>query len=628
MPIRAECGHCRKAFAAPDRFAGKTVACPSCRAPIAITDPDSGGLADLLDDVIPVAATHHEKYAVEQPAPRPRTTPVRSQATRANSQTAVKKLLAILGGIITAIAAFGGIIAFLVNGGFPGLFDNPVQRYQKITDEGVATFDSLLDVHMKIHTADEARAAAPGITDKWNQFLRIADEDQAFRKKKYRLRDIEKMKQISRDTEKRVSSTAERLGLRIGMLCVQGEAGRIVVQAIPDGVGKWAPPLAQLKAEVMRIPPSQPPPGPLANPSSGAPLSSLLTPSEPASLPAPASSEVTTPTVPSPPAPTPIVPQTEFQRKAEWALRRKHSGEAADYLRADILTKDDRAIVDQLRWCPGLKRPALNLFWGIGIEPIVLPASNHLPDSTPNFRDIPFDLRKFARSPRMRLYPFAQREMEKILGPMLDSLLKGLQERVSDGRFGIWQSVETKADSVRDLVGVMLTTVCPQAEQLEIARNQGMDVLLLARVERKVAVMKRGAGTARLTLRLFDVLSGKLIWESAPLSSTEAGADIQKADRFVETFFVKVDEILTLRDLPNVKSAAVPKRVAKIAESEPEAALCALAEIRYYVCKGLLETDLAIPHYQKLLGVDPGTGFASESVDERRKAVEHLLEAN
>ena len=57
MPIRVECGHCRKAFAAPDRFAGKAVACPSCRAPIAITGPDSGGRADLWDGVIPVAAT-------------------------------------------------------------------------------------------------------------------------------------------------------------------------------------------------------------------------------------------------------------------------------------------------------------------------------------------------------------------------------------------------------------------------------------------------------------------------------------------------------------------------------------------------------------------------------------------
>src|SRR5688572_29659708 len=66
MPIRVECGSCHKAFAAPDKYAGKTVKCPGCSSPISIASPDivpSNSLASLLDDFIPDTAS------VSQPSP-------------------------------------------------------------------------------------------------------------------------------------------------------------------------------------------------------------------------------------------------------------------------------------------------------------------------------------------------------------------------------------------------------------------------------------------------------------------------------------------------------------------------------------------------------------------------------
>lgn len=50
-PIRAECGNCRKSFAAPGNYAGKLVKCPACGAKISIPSPGSTpSLASLLDD--------------------------------------------------------------------------------------------------------------------------------------------------------------------------------------------------------------------------------------------------------------------------------------------------------------------------------------------------------------------------------------------------------------------------------------------------------------------------------------------------------------------------------------------------------------------------------------------------
>lgn len=79
MPIRVACGKCQKQFAAPDRLAGKTVACPACKSPIQIAapEPELPSILDLLDDSIATSPVHQ---AVAVPTTsRLMTRPVASQ---------------------------------------------------------------------------------------------------------------------------------------------------------------------------------------------------------------------------------------------------------------------------------------------------------------------------------------------------------------------------------------------------------------------------------------------------------------------------------------------------------------------------------------------------------------------
>jgi hypothetical protein len=57
-----------------------------------------------------------------------------------------------------------------------------------------------------------------------------------------------------------------------------------------------------------------------------------------------------------------------LKEEADEAIRAGDEKAAFDYLYASIVAGEDEELVQEYRWCGGLRRPALGVRWGVGVE--------------------------------------------------------------------------------------------------------------------------------------------------------------------------------------------------------------------------------------------------------------------
>ncbi len=159
----------------------------------------------------------------------------------------------------------------------------------------------------------------------------------------------------------------------------------------------------------------------------------------------------------------------KYRDRARFALSLGDTRTGAAYLRADLVTSDDRSIIDGVLWSPALKRPMMLLQWGFGVEARNLPGAG------------PANLR-----PPGGLPPLARRNLETdrklaeelivLTGEIGLWLAQGLQIRVDSGSFGDWGQESRRARLEHR--GIVLLETAPVETLLAMAKAEHLDVLM------------------------------------------------------------------------------------------------------------------------------------------------------
>ena len=413
------------------------------------------------------------------------------------------------------------------------------------------------------------------------------------------------------------------LGGVLGMAAVN-KAAATTVATTPGDSGEDVSPAPQ-PAD------SQPDPMPAPTPDSSQPAPEPTpdsnTPTPESTTPTP-EGEPTTPTpvtVPEPIVPA-VPPEPKFppglQGDAQRAFHEGRIEDGKNYLRAALLSSDDKSLWNNVRWYPGLGRPAIGLRWGIALQmaetPPMLPRGDGAsqPNPTPQGEGPPAGLGENPLAASDELS-----ELRKFTGDFGPKLMEALPKSTLNRLLGpLGEGVQ--APQGPQFVG--LGTDLGQVQSM--ARQQGVDMLLVAVIVFKV--YNRGMD-AQLTLRLIDVATEKRLWTSKQLNSNQVKAAINKGQNpFGETINSLTDYLehhfqpLDKPDLDNVK---IRQRADAVAREETASPLPALVELRYYQLQGLITPLQAETSYQRIVEIENASLLADGSAEERRRVIERFL---
>lgn len=380
-------------------------------------------------------------------------------------------------------------------------------------------------------------------------------------------------------------------------------------------------------------PPPTPPPPPLrtippAQPGRVEPLDSAAR-SQPRPRPAPS-------VVPAPPRSGFGIVPGDFARpsssRPEYVPTNFWPDRMASYLRsgenfkgrallfAEWLTGDDQRLLEAMKWSSTLRRPQLNMHFGLamevngGVGSTASAPANLVPDSSgPAPRgDSPSQLSIGS-------------DMKRLTGDVSAWLVEGIQQRVFRGDCGEWLS--SVARSPLFLRGLTLIAHGDQPQLLADARARQIDGLITIVVRARLV---RGQWQAsRVMLRIHDPSSEKPLWESNSLTEAQRRAGLpdgrDPAAVMVEEALAYIDQNLRLKELPAITAEQVRKRVSRLTESKPEVPLRTLAELRYYQAKQLITPDEAEAAYVKILGAENGPKLVDGKPHVRRQALGDLV---
>ncbi len=369
-----------------------------------------------------------------------------------------------------------------------------------------------------------------------------------------------------------------------------------------------APPAEEPMPQSESAPESQPEPQadsvPQPTPTPEVPTTSDSPPPTPEPMP--------TPVVVAPPEPT-FPPG--FQGDAQRAFHEGRPRDANDFLRAALLTSDEKTLWDNVRWCSALDRPVMGLRFGVGLQmaqppPVVRRDGQSPPgdaaqgdpqaaggdgnEGQPVANDGLGELRKFTGE----IGPSVMEVFPKTgLGTLLGSM--------SDG---------SNMPKPVHFIGVGTD---PRAA-LSLAEKNGLDVVLIANVSFKIYGVNRTVD-ANLAMRLMDVATEKRLWSSKTLSSNQVKAALQRGQDpvkdLVRTLTEYVETHFHLQDRPALDAAKIRQRAEAMTREETVNPLPALLELRYYQRKGLLTGLQAEQAYQRVLDAASAPVMASGDPD-------------
>ena len=309
----------------------------------------------------------------------------------------------------------------------------------------------------------------------------------------------------------------------------------------------------------------------------------------------------------------------QFERRLKTAAFREDAYQVRELERA-LTFVDDERLVTELKSCAALKRPLFQLYWAFALESVPAGGADR---STPT-------VKVSGIIPQEQPDQFwNKREVEKQLGEIGEALLDGLQTRVDSKAFGSWASDDRGFRGRHGHSGVTILPAGTANETLNTAAGLHADLLLAARIDVKPTGLRKA--TATLTLRVVDVLNGKELWKSEPVSSTAFAAKGRQDDlggQLVNDTFNFIDNNIRLGPLPDIKPEVARKRMVKLAETRSSDVLAALIELRYYQVKKLLSVEEIQEAYGKLRNEHTAKQLAGDDVAERIAAISVLLPAD
>ncbi len=175
--------------------------------------------------------------------------------------------------------------------------------------------------------------------------------------------------------------------------------------------------------------------------------------------------------------------------------------------------------------------------------------------------------------------------------------------------------------------GVTLVGIGSAKDLVDQAKQTGLDVLCVFKVT--VTLNPRVQLVINNTsIVLFDVATGKDVFDTKPLNNIDVQKDRTEGkpddvDKTLVSIFQHVDQTWRLGPLPSMEPQSVLTRIGTLLSDGPgENPLPALAEIRMYHSRGLLQDAHLQLAYQRLLGDEPGKLLATGTEEEKKQVVE------
>lgn len=161
----------------------------------------------------------------------------------------------------------------------------------------------------------------------------------------------------------------------------------------------------------------------------------------------------------------------------------------------------------------------------------------------------------------------------------------------------------------------------------------GLDCVLL--VDVKVQLGRNAPPRNKTKVMAADVASAKVIG-STPLLDQFDIYEMRElrpnapdpVDQAIETLFEAIDPLYTMQDMPEISAEAALNRARQLIADPPADPLPALAEMRYYLHKGLMdEAQYAIACKNLATVPEIGEKLISQNAEDRIAAVEKLVES-
>jgi hypothetical protein len=370
-----------------------------------------------------------------------------------------------------------------------------------------------------------------------------------------------------------------------------------------------------------------------------------------------------------------------FAELAHQAFREGRDGDAFRYLYADVLTADSASEGQlDMHWISGLKRPAMAVRWGIGVNyvaPRTFEGSPHPIGSEPQERkDTGREgevRRKTTReAPERRnenpgngqgAVATRSQSLNHYTGELGAKVVARLQANTERGLYGAAvknaltrgpgegdgsENVDGSGGSfdgnanepgkaaiqVQPLApGVVMLGQGEPAELLDAAAKEGVDVLLVFEVNVTEA---RATGLitnntewhfydAQKRLKIGTTKGPNNLQVQFAREANRGGKD--PVDDSIETLFQLADKNFAVAEMPQLLPEHATARVTSLVASEYRNPLPVLTEIRYYNRGKLLGDAETSQAYQRLIGQEKGTALAGGSPDQKLAAIDGYLPA-
>ncbi|MBC7818476.1 MAG: hypothetical protein IAG10_16440, partial [Planctomycetaceae bacterium] len=252
----------------------------------------------------------------------------------------------------------------------------------------------------------------------------------------------------------------------------------------------------------------------------------------------------------------------EMQRKSF----EHHCQEVAHRAYAEVVSSDAPEVAERWKWSSALQRPVVGLRWGFAVQ-----YSGKKPDNAYVF-------------PQPN-YPSIVESMNELTAGSAPRLIDNVEHLASQGRFGLWPvGRNSHAREVVLLGGGAL------GELMDAAKSARLDFLVAAHFTTQAsgpATAKKKGSTKAMTFRLFDVSTGKMLFETSPLKAadlnkTEKDASAEAADEMLRF----VDEKVAPQPLDELPKDVLKARLESLAAKDSANPIADAAELQLYVRKG------------------------------------------
>jgi hypothetical protein len=218
-----------------------------------------------------------------------------------------------------------------------------------------------------------------------------------------------------------------------------------------------------------------------------------------------------------------------------------HCQDVAHRLYAEAIGSDDPIGGERWKWSAALQRPMIGLRWGFAVQYTGKKQEGVYVFPQPN-------------------YPSVTEPLNNLTAGSGPRLIDNIEYLASEGRFGLWPT--GRNSHARDVV---LLGGGALGELLEAAKSTRLDFFIAAHFTNQASgpstSKKKGANTS-MTFRLFDVNTGKMVFETSPLKAadlnkTDKDASAEAADEMLRF----VDEQVALKPLDELPKDALKARL-------------------------------------------------------------------